>query len=158
MPTGYTAKPSSMPWHWTAVSDIRGHCLCGAVTLTTSREHTLVAACHCGMCRRWGGGPMMVVPCGDDVRFEGEDNIRVFDSSDYAQRGFCSQCGSHLFYRVKQTNEYNIPVGLFDEQDHFRFDTQLCIDRKPDWYRFANDTDEITEAEELAQRTQQDTE
>ncbi|NIT13149.1 MAG: GFA family protein, partial [Candidatus Dadabacteria bacterium] len=52
------------------------------------------------MCRKWCGGPLMAVNCGTDVTFEGEDNITVYDSSSWAERGFCSGCGSHLFYRL----------------------------------------------------------
>ena len=103
-----------------------------------------VGACHCGMCRKWGGGPFMEVDCGTDVIFTGEDSISVFDSSKWAQRGFCSQCGSHLFYRLKDTGQYMIPVGLFAD-NAFVFDHQVFVDKKPSYYRFANKTKDMTE-------------
>ncbi len=89
----------------------------------------------------------MAVNCGTDVTFEGEDNITVYDSSSWAERGFCSGCGSHLFYRLKQSNQHIIPAGLFDEQDSFVFDNQVFIDKKPSFYSFANETNDMTEAE-----------
>ena len=106
-----------------------------------------VGACHCAMCRKWGGGPLMAVNCGVDVFFEGEDNILVFDSSGWAERGFCKKCGSHLFYRLKERKEYIIPTGLFDDQESFVFNTQVFIDKKPSFYCFANKTNDMTEAE-----------
>ncbi|GEM_PF-4418387 len=78
----------------------KGNCLCGAIRITAININNNVGACYCGMCRKWGGGPLMAVNCGTNVSFEGEDNISVFNSSDWAERGFCKKCGSHLFYRL----------------------------------------------------------
>tara|TARA_R110000868_G_scaffold96973_3_gene266826 strand:+ start:674 stop:1015 length:342 start_codon:yes stop_codon:yes gene_type:complete len=102
------------------------------------------------MCRKWGGGPFMEVDCGIAVSFEGEQNISVYDSSEWAERGFCNQCGSHLFCRLKDTKQHMIPVGLFDDANNFRFDHQVFIDKKPAYYRFANKTKDMTEAEVFA--------
>ena len=56
-------------------------------------------------------------------------------------------CGSHLFYRLKESKQYMIPAGLFDEQDSFVFENQVFIDKKPSFYSFANKTNDMTEAE-----------
>ena len=125
----------------------KGHCLCGAVRITVKNMKNSVEACHCGMCRRWCGGPFMCVECGTDVTFEGEENITVYNSSDWAERGFCNKCGSHLFYRLKDANEHQLSAGLFDNQKDFHFDLQVFTDRKPAFYSFANATEEMTEAE-----------
>jgi hypothetical protein len=37
----------------------RGHCLCGAIQIAAKTAGNRVGACHCNMCRRWGGGPFM---------------------------------------------------------------------------------------------------
>lgn len=124
-----------------------GSCLCGAVRITANNLNNKVGACHCGMCRKWGGGPFMAVKCGTDVSFEGEDNIAIFDSSNWAERGFCKKCGSHLFYRLKESQQHMVPVGLFDEQDLFVFENQVFIDKKPPFYSFSNKTNDMTEAE-----------
>ena len=129
------------------MSEGMGRCLCGAVTFTVKAMTNRVDACHCGMCRRWGGGPFMSVSCGTDVVFTGAANITVYDSSEWAERGFCKVCGSHLFYRLKQSNEHELPAGLFDEQDKFHLELQVFTDRKPAFYSFANRTDEMTEAQ-----------
>lgn len=124
-----------------------GQCLCGAIHFSVKKMNYGVDACHCGMCRRWGGGPLMVVDCGKDVVFEGEENISVYDSSAWAERGFCKICGSHLFYRLKESKDHQILVGLFHDQDHFKFNLQVFIDRKPTFYSFTNKTKKMTEAE-----------
>ncbi len=128
-------------------SSARGACLCGAVTLVATQVTRELGACHCGMCRRWGGGPLLAVDCGRDVQIEGEDSVAVFDSSPWAERGFCRSCGTHLFYRLKGAQEYQIPVGLFGDSVSPVFELQVFIDRKPEYYAFANDTKEMSEAQ-----------
>ncbi|WP_339900516.1 GFA family protein [Paraglaciecola polaris] len=56
-------------------------------------------ACHCASCRKWSGGPLLAIDCGTDVSISPTDNITVYDSSQWAQRGFCRHCGTDLFYR-----------------------------------------------------------
>ncbi len=124
-----------------------GSCLCGAVSITANSPSNKVGACHCGMCRKWGGGPYMEIDCGTDVSFKGEENITVYNSSDWAERGFCKICGSHLFYRLKESQQHMIAVGLFDNQDNLDFESQVFIDKKPSFYSFSNKTKDMTEAE-----------
>ncbi len=129
---------------------VNGTCLCGAVRFTVEHIAKSVGACHCDMCRKWGGGPLMAVDCGTDVSFEGESNITEFDSSAWARRGFCNKCGSHLFYKIKANNQYMMPAGLFGDDETFVFDHQVFIDEKPAFYRFANETENMTAAEVFA--------
>lgn len=126
----------------------KGSCLCGAVKVSTTSMNNHVAACHCSICRKWGGGAFLGVECNGDVSFEGEDHIGVYQSSEWAERGFCKKCGSHLFYRLKANNHYYIPVGIFDHQSGLVFDLQVFIDEKPEYYSFANETKNLT-GEEL---------
>ncbi len=128
-----------------------GNCLCGAIHFIAKKTSNNMGVCHCGICRKWGGGPFMAVDCGTEVSFDGEENISVFNSSEWAERGFCEQCGSHLFYRLKESNQYIIPVGLFDDDKMFVFDHQVFIEEKPSFYYFANKTNDMTGAELFAQ-------
>ena len=128
---------------------MQGTCLCGAVSVSVS-DQSSVSACHCGMCRRWGGGPALVVPCGTGVLIANEDAVTVFRSSEWAERGFCSNCGTHLFYRVLGSGEYFIPAGLLGDDVSLEFTEQIFIDKKPAYYDFANSTEDMTEAEVFA--------
>lgn len=125
-------------------------CLCGAVGLSIAADTHSVGACHCGMCRKWGGGPLLAMHCGRDVSIDGESSVSVYDSSAWAERGFCSKCGTHLFYRLKGSGEYAVPAGLFDDQSDLVFEEQIFVDCKPPYYAFANDTRNMTEAEVFA--------
>ena len=129
----------------------QGSCLCGSVRVTTKSLHQKVGACHCSMCRKWGGGPLLAIDGATEIQFEGEENISVFDSSKWAQRGFCKKCGTHLFYRLKEKQQYIFSVGVFDNLEGLDMDHQIFIDEKPDYYEFANQTKNMTGAEVFAQ-------
>ncbi len=128
----------------------KGSCLCGAVKITVKKQSHSIGACHCGMCRKWAGGPWLGVDCGLEVLFEGEENISIYNSSDWAERGFCAKCGSNLFYRVKKTGQHFMAAGLFDDTDSLIFDHQIFIDKKPAYFDFSNKTENMTEAEVFA--------
>lgn len=128
-----------------------GACLCGAVRVTATPKSSSIGVCHCGMCRRWGGGPLFAAECGGEVDFEGAEHISVFASSEWAERGFCRTCGTHLFYRLKQDAFYAIPIGLFEHSDQWLFSEQIFIDQKPSFYSFAEDTKNLTGAQVFAQ-------
>lgn len=125
-------------------------CLCGSVTATANTINPSYTVCHCQMCRTWGGSPLMAVQCGTDVSFEGAQFIKEFDSSDWAKRGFCANCGTHLYYRLKATNSYNMPLGLFTELDNVEMTMQYFIDKKPSHYCFSDETKVMTEEEIFA--------
>lgn len=127
-----------------------GSCLCGATRFIAKNFKKSVGACHCNMCRKWGGGPFMAVDCGTEVSFNGEDNISVYNSSEWADRGFCNKCGSHLFYRLKESKRYMMPAGLFDNDKMFVFDHQFFVDERPAFYCFKNETKNMTGPEEIA--------
>lgn len=116
--------------------EAKGACMCGAVSYRASAADAGVGTCHCKMCRRWCGGPMFASECGMDVVFEGEENIGVYSSSEWAERGFCKTCGSNLFYRLQETKHYFMAVGTFDAEVQLKLDHQVFIDEKPDYYAF----------------------
>ena len=65
----------------------QGTCLCGETHLKVTVDNTHISACHCSMCRKWTGGPLLVVHCSHPPTIEGR-TPSVYDSSDWAQRGF----------------------------------------------------------------------
>ena len=128
-----------------------GRCLCGAVTIKVPQANTHdVSVCHCGMCRQWGGGPLMSVECEQDVVIEGESNIQRYRSSEWAERAFCRTCGTHLFYQLVGTHTYELSAGLFPEGEK-RLVNQIYIDLKPTFYSFTQHTPTMTEQQVIEQ-------
>lgn len=105
-----------------------GHCLCGRVTIRLPRALEEVGVCHCAMCRRWGSGPWMAVQA-PDAEIDG-DSLRVYRSSGFAERGFCSSCGSDIFHRPRGGPELAISAGLFSDAN-LRIAREIFFDAKP---------------------------
>jgi hypothetical protein len=137
-----------------------GRCLCGAVRFTALRVRHNFGACHCRMCQRWAGGPFLAVTVPpEDISWDGGAAIATRQTSDWAERAWCAECGSSLWYRVTAatadtsggiTDAYEVPVGLFDDTSGFVMTSEIFIDRKPDAYAFGGDHPRMTEAEVLA--------
>ena len=134
----------------TQTFNAKGQCICGACSFSANEVSESVGACHCKTCRQWGGGPFMTVDCGQQVTFSEPENIQVYNSSNWAERGFCKHCGSHLFYRLKQSQQHMMLAGLFKETAQFKFDHQVFIDEKPSYYCFSNTTKDMTGPEVFA--------
>ncbi|UHD43706.1 GFA family protein [Aureimonas altamirensis] len=129
---------------------LTGGCLCGAVRFTaTPRKHEM-DVCHCSMCRKWTAGMFMAVPCGDSVRVEDESSLKAFASSEWGERVFCPECGTSLFWRLRDRSETMVSMQAFDEITSFRFVEEIFIDEKPALYDFRNDTRKLTGAEVMA--------
>ena len=134
--------------------DATGSCICGAVTISVNVGNS-IGACHCDICRKWGGGPLLALDGGDDVAFSGEASVATYPTTAWAKRAFCSKCGTHLYIRVNQSGRYILPAGLFDLDAGLEVDHQIFVDKRPSYYSFANDTREQTGAEVFAEFTSQ---
>ncbi|WP_282145492.1 GFA family protein [Alteromonas stellipolaris] len=132
----------------------QGSCLCGAINVVAENINPKFTVCHCESCRQWGGSALFALQCGTQVKFEDTtsagNNVSIHQSSEWASRGFCGNCGSHLFYRLNETGEYNIPVGIFQALDGLEMDMQYFSDQRPHYYCFSNKTKEMTKAEIMA--------
>ncbi len=118
-------------------------CLCGQIELTIHNVEPHVDACHCGMCRKWGGSPLLGMSC-HKLDIKGPEHMTIYDSSEWAQRTFCKHCGTHLFYKIKGQEHYFVTSGFFEKLTNLHFKEEIFIDEKPDFYDFANNTKKLT--------------
>jgi hypothetical protein len=142
-----SASPSTVQ---PSLQKAHGQCLCGKVKIQAGAVVLQAGVCHCQYCQKWGGGPLFTLDAGTEVKLDGACFVSTFNSSDWAERGFCNNCGTHLFYRLKQNGQYFIPVGLLDQLTDLVLDHQIFIEQKPEWYCLANQTTELTGAEVFA--------
>jgi hypothetical protein len=127
-----------------------GRCLCGAVTFEADLADLNFSACHCGMCRRWAGGPTFSKSV-DALRvLAGADRLVAYRSSDWAERVHCGTCGSSLWYRLVASDRYIPGVGTFDDQSGFLLTMEVCVDAQGSGYAFAGPTKRMTTAELFA--------
>lgn len=111
-----------------AAEPIEGHCLCGAVAVRVARPPGWVGACHCRMCQRWTGGLFLCFPA-EGVTVAGP--VTRYRSSSFAERGFCTICGSHLWMRNLDVAEgqYELMPGLFDAACLWPLKSEIYTDR-----------------------------
>src|SRR3954462_10996652 len=96
---------------------LTGGCLCGAVRYRLASQPFDAGYCHCRMCQRTAGAPVMVfasVPLPDFVLVRGEPRRRR--SSDFGERWFCGDCGSPLVMRVDhQPDTLDVTIASLDD-------------------------------------------
>ncbi|MEO1731230.1 MAG: GFA family protein [Pseudomonadota bacterium] len=129
---------------------IHGKCLCGTVSLTLHRARPMVDMCHCTMCQTWGGGPFAGLS-GASFDISGEEHVSIYRSSNWAERAFCSTCGSNLWYRFIPGDHTSFVAGLFDLPDDIGVLQQIFVDEQPNWYKFIADSPKKTGAEVMAE-------
>lgn len=79
----------------------RGRCLCGGVRFVVRGVLRDVIDCHCERCRRFTGHHMAATSAPREaIAVEDADELlRWFFPVPEAGYGFCSRCGSSLFWR-----------------------------------------------------------
>ena len=134
----------------TIAEPLTGRCLCGAVTITMTNAHREVDVCHCSMCQQWTGSMYAGIEA-SEFTITGEEAISTYASSSWAERAFCSKCGSHLWYKFTPTGNRTFLAGMFDLPEGLPIKHQIFIDEKPDWYDLAQASPKKTSAEIIAE-------
>jgi len=75
---------------------LTGGCFCGSVRYR-ARLVFDVGYCHCSMCRRIHGAPVVAWCAVPEEAFELQGSPQAFRSSEHGTRYFCGRCGSHLY-------------------------------------------------------------
>lgn len=134
---------------------LSGNCLCGAVSYTITKDQREVGACHCSSCQAWSGGAFIgIQAAADEATLSGEEHLTIFKSSEWAERAFCSKCGSSMFYRVTapgpMQGEFHFGAGTLTDWSGLSLSEEIFIDSKPDTYAFAGVRKTMTGADMMA--------
>ncbi len=81
------------------MSNYKGACFCGAVTLECSGEPFMMGYCHCESCRSWSAGPVNAFTLwqpGQVTVTAGAEHVGTFAKTPNSERKFCTLCGGHL--------------------------------------------------------------
>ena len=117
-----------------------GGCLCGAVRFEIHGPLRDVVNCHCGQCRRSHGhyAAYSAAARGDVVVTEG-GGIKWYQSSAIARRGFCTQCGSSLFWEPADDDHTAVAAGSLDPPTGLKTVGNIFTDDAGDYYDIADD-------------------
>ena len=126
------------------MATISGKCLCGAVAFEAECERVGVDACHCAECRRWSGHYWASVnTTREAVKFlAGEAAVGWHRSSDHVRRGFCTDCGSALFWQPDRhpdhAHMFAISAGSLDAPTGLVLCEHIFTGEKGDYYDIAD--------------------
>lgn len=116
-----------------------GSCLCGAVTFEISGPLRGVVYCHCSQCRKQSGHFYAATQVADECLFvSGGDCLTWFEASTFARRGFCSICGSALFWKLTGESATSVLTGAFDRRTGLRGDMHIFVADKGDYYEITD--------------------
>ena len=116
---------------------MKGHCLCGAVSFATDATPQGVSMCHCGQCRRQSGGIWSSAYVKEtDLTITGE--VRWFEASAKARRGFCPTCGSFLFWQGTGEDTISFALGAVDNPTGVTLEKHIFTADKGDYYDIAD--------------------
>jgi hypothetical protein len=113
----------------------RGRCLCESVTYEASGVLRGVVYCHCTQCRRQSGHYYAATNVADvNLSVNGLEHVTWFASSEEAKRGFCSKCGSALFWKHRKLDYTSINAGSFDSPSGLAGQKHIFVADKGDYY------------------------
>jgi hypothetical protein len=131
--------------------ELQGGCLCAAVRYRLLSEPFEAGYCHCALCRRATGAPVVAFGTVPFADFQLIGNPRRRRSSDFGERWFCRECGTQVAMHVDhQPDTIDFTIATLDDPERLRpqfhiffgsriewFDT---ADRMPRYYSFRPDT------------------
>ena len=114
---------------------LTGGCQCGAVRYALYAEPD-VGICHCRMCQKATGGLFLAsagVPLAQFAWTGGQP--AVFQSSSVAERGFCRECGTPLFFRYLAKDTIDVTIGSLDDPAAAKPASQVGVESRVPWWR-----------------------
>lgn len=127
-----------------------GGCLCGAVRYEIRGPLRGVVNCHCSKCRRFHGnfGAYTSVLRQELVLLQ-DQSLKWFksttDETPNVHRGFCSECGSSLFWHPKDQEKIAVAAGSLDDPTNLQTIGHIWISQIGDYYQI---TDELPQFEQ----------
>jgi hypothetical protein len=125
------------------MSEQRARCQCGAVGFASREGSRWVAHCHCSKCRRAHGAAFVTwsgyaaAECRID---DAQQQLRWYESSPGAERGFCGRCGSMLFFRSQRwPGELHVASALLEAGPDRAPQAHVFHDSHVDWVTLADD-------------------
>lgn len=114
---------------------MNGSCLCGKVKFEIDGLLPNIANCHCSMCRKFHGAAFGTYGTAHSlIWISGQELIKIYKSSDKAERGFCSHCGSSLYYKLASPDSaYEIALGVLDQEPNYPVNADIYCDSRAKW-------------------------
>jgi hypothetical protein len=132
-----------------------GGCFCGAVRYRLDGEPVDAGYCHCRMCRRAAGAPVLAWGIWPAAAFRGlVGEPAVLRSSARGERGFCGRCGTHLLFRDPEDPEFvEANLATLDDPAAVRPRRHIWTASRIPWFELADDLPRCPEGPPVEQRS-----
>lgn len=116
---------------------LHGSCLCGGVAYRAAGPVQHASHCYCTMCRKQHGAAAgsYANVARDGFAFErGAGLVTEYASSGHGRRGFCSVCGSNLYWRSTQSpDRIAVTLGTLEPEYDGPVEHEWYPEQKPQW-------------------------
>ena len=111
-------------------------CLCGCIKIKITGKLRHVINCHCSQCMRFHGNFGAYTNCSEDnIEFISKKNLKWYNSSNFAKRGFCSKCGASMFYKRSNRKSISVSAGMFSNPTKLKTNLNIFTKGKLDFYK-----------------------
>lgn len=112
-----------------------GGCDCRAVRYEMTGPLRDVSNCHCGQCRRTHGhiGAYTNLSIAN-FKFTETRGLKWYQSSDFAKRGFCGECGGSLIWQANDSDQIGISAGTIDGETGLKTAVEIFVADAGDYY------------------------
>lgn len=114
---------------------LEGGCHCGALRYRVEGDLSDVAHCHCSICRRTSGAPVLTwltVPRSGFHWLQGTPRRYTAPSS--CVRCFCGECGAQVALLTQRCPDIvDVTVGTLDEPEQVRPRGHVWLDSRLSW-------------------------
>ena len=127
-----------------------GRCLCGQVQYEIHGALRDIVNCHCSKCRKFHGnyGAYTSVKT-ENLTITEKTGLKWFksptDETANVDRGFCSACGSSLFWHPKDQPYIAIAAGSLDSPTNLKTIGHVWCSQKADFYKIEDDLPQFDE-------------
>jgi hypothetical protein len=123
---------------------VTGSCLCGDVRYEVRGPLRDILFCHCENCRRAHGNFSAYSSCRrDDLVVTSDGPLRWYhtdkDVTPDVQRGFCSRCGSSLFWDPQGYEYVYLSAGTLDPPTGIKGAGHIWLSEAGDYYEIRDD-------------------
>jgi len=123
-----------------SMTSYEGGCLCGRVRFHIAAAATDNVYCHCRMCQRNSGAPVVawaLFPATSLSWTTGSPT--AYASSPKVQREFCADCGSHLVFRIQGSAVLGVNTTSLDDPSSFVPRMHIFTESRIPWFHTEDD-------------------
>lgn len=119
---------------------LEGACLCGAVRYRVTAPPIDAAYCHCRICQKSAGAPVVAWLTSDvsSFAYTGEPPA-IYRSGLHSQREYCGRCGTQIaFRRIESPATVDVTIASLDDPSRVVPEYHIWRQSRLSWFELAD--------------------